>query len=120
MRESLRDPVRLDHIKDAIERLLAFMEGKTILDLETDPLLFFAVVKNFEIIGEAAYKLTHEFCDSHPETPWSDIIRMRHILVHGYYKVQARQMMHAYENDIPALYKQIKAYLQEIDGSDID
>lgn len=114
MREVLRDPVRLDHIKESIERLFSFMTGKSVSDLETDPILFFAVVKNFEIIGEAAYKLTHEFRDNHPQTPWSDIIRMRHILVHGYYKVQSAQMMQAYREDLPPLYNQIKDYLEEI------
>lgn len=44
---------------------------------------YFGIVKLIEIIGEAVYKLTTEFKICHPETPWKEIERMRHVLVHG-------------------------------------
>lgn len=59
MREKLRDPVRIKHMIEAIEKVNKFLQGKTLLDLQNDEILFFAVVKNIEIIGEAAYKLTN-------------------------------------------------------------
>lgn len=67
-------------------------------------MLFYAVVKNIEIIGEAAYKLTHEFTEMHPEIPWKQIIRMRHILVHGYYQINAEQLYNVYTEDLPYLF----------------
>ncbi len=51
-------------------------------------MLKFAIIKNLEIIGEAAYKLTKSFKLKHTSIEWSDIIGMRHILVHGYYQIK--------------------------------
>lgn len=76
-------------------------------------MLYFAVVKNMENIGEAAYMLTPDFKDSHPDTPWQDIINMRHILVHGYYQVDSKEVWSSIKNDLPVLETQIKKYLKE-------
>ncbi len=65
MREALRDPSRLRHMVDSIMNVNQYMEGKTESDLVANSMLFFAVVKNIEIVGEAAYKLTLEFKEKH-------------------------------------------------------
>lgn len=70
MRERIKDYDRLLHIREAIANVYEFMEGKTVNDLTNDKLLFYGVVKNVEIIGEAAYMLTKEFIERHPSTPW--------------------------------------------------
>ena len=82
MRENVRDRERLEHIIEAIDCILDFSDCKTKEELEADKLKFYGIVKNIEIIGEAAYKLTHAFCREHPETPWEFIMKMRHVLVH--------------------------------------
>lgn len=87
MREPVRDPGRLEHMLQAIQRINTFVDGRSKDDIQKDGILYFAVVKNVEIIGEAAYMLTQEFKDAHPDTPWKIIIGMRHFLVHGYYEV---------------------------------
>ncbi len=55
MREVLRDPSRLRHMIDSINNVNQYMEGKSESDLASNSMLFFAVVKNIEIVGEAAY-----------------------------------------------------------------
>lgn len=90
MREKPRDKGRLLHILQSIANIETFMEGKSAEDFLTDKMLYFAVVKNMEIVGEASYMLTQEFKDNHSETEWKQIISMRHILVHGYYHVDSR------------------------------
>ena len=77
-------------------------------------LLYFAVVKNLEIIGEAAYMLTNEFRESHQEVFWKDIINMRHILVHGYYQVDSSIVWSTIVNDLPALKINIEEYIKEL------
>lgn len=89
------------------------MLNKTEQDLIDNSMLFFAVVKNIEIIGEAAYKITNDFKDTHPSTPWRQIIAMRHILVHGYYQVTASEIFNVVENDLPPLLNQLQSYLNE-------
>ena len=113
MREVLRDPSRLRHIVDSINNVNQYMEGKAESDLASNSMLFFAVVKNIEIIGEAAYKLTHEFKQSHPDTPWRQIVAMRHILVHGYYQVTAAEVFNVYKEDLPVLLSQIESYIED-------
>ena len=113
MREKIKDFDRLQHIKESIDNVFEFMEGKTVNDLSNDKLLFYGVVKNVEIIGEAAYMLTKEFIASHPETPWIDIIGMRHILVHGYYTASPLFIWDTYKNDLDVLKQQIEVYISE-------
>lgn len=112
MREALRDSSRLRHMLQAMDNINEYMTDKAEEDLMSNSMLFFAVVKNVEIIGEAAYKLTHDFTQAHPETPWRQIIAMRHILVHGYYQVTASEIYNVYKQDLPILYKQIISYLE--------
>ena len=114
MREKIKDFDRLLHIKESIDNVFEFMEGKTVNDLSNDKLLFYGVVKNVEIIGEAAYMLTKEFIASHPETPWIDIIGMRHILVHGYYTASPLFIWDTYKNDLDVLKQQIEEYISEL------
>ena len=87
------------------------MEGKSIDNLISDKILYFAVVKNIEIIGEAAYKLTNDFKEKHPSIPWRQIEKMRHVLVHGYYSVSPSLLYNVYTEDIPVLKSYIKNLL---------
>ncbi|MBP3512548.1 MAG: DUF86 domain-containing protein [Prevotella sp.] len=115
MRERIKDVTRLYHIRKSIDNVLEFMDGKTYDSLMTDKLLFYGVVKNIEIIGEASNMLTKEFRDRHAEQPWQDIIDMRHVLVHGYYTVSPRFIWDTYTNDLLPLRESIARYIAEIE-----
>ncbi|MCH5227644.1 MAG: DUF86 domain-containing protein [Muribaculaceae bacterium] len=69
MRDKLRDPLRLKHMLESSRNILNFMEGKTLENLKNDKILFYAVVKNIEIIGEATYRITSQLKGRHPEIP---------------------------------------------------
>lgn len=107
MREPERDAGRLQDIVEAAEHIQSFTEGYSIETLAEDKLRYFAVVKNVEIIGEASYMLSLEFKDRHNEIPWNDIIRMRHVLVHGYATILPDRLWHTALEDVPVLKKQI-------------
>lgn len=79
MREHSRDKVRLEHIKECIERIFRYSENRTLEQLMADDMRYFAIVKNIEIIGEAANMLSADFIDEHPETPWKIIVRLEHL-----------------------------------------
>ena len=116
MREKIKDRGRLEHILASIERVERFTAGKTLEELQQDELTYYAVTKCIEIIGEASYMLTNEFRDSHPQTAWRDIIAMRHVLVHGYYQVSAKQVWRVVHEDLPLLKEQVKSYGKEYVG----
>lgn len=73
------------------------------------------MVKNVEIIGEAAYMLTQEFRDAHPGTPWKIIVGMRHFLVHGYYEVDPDEVWNVIDKDLAPLKEQLESYLKELE-----
>ena len=74
---------------------------------------FYGIVKNIEIIGEAAYKLTKAFRIEHPETPWDDIIKMRHILIHDYFQIDEEAVIYVIEDNLHPLREQVARYLAE-------
>ena len=115
MREPIRDRSRLEHIQTAINYILSFTKDKTLDELSSDKILFFAVVKNIEIIGEAAYKLSEPYRSMHRETPWAYIIKMRHVLVHDYYQISPREVWKVIFEDLAPLAEQINKYLTETD-----
>ena len=118
MKEALRDPGRLEHILKAIDYALCISEGKdknTVSEL--DP-IYFALVKNIEIIGEASFMITNEFKEKHPNTPWKSIVGMRHVLVHGYYEITKDDLWNVVRNDLPPLREQVEGYLKEFETTE--
>ncbi len=85
-------------------------------EIQKNSIVFFGFVKHVEIIGEAVYMLTQEFRTSHPETEWDIIEGMRHVLVHGYYKIKPKQLWLTIENDIPKLKPWIEGFLMDADS----
>ena len=115
MSENVRDRDRLEHIVEAIDRILDFADGKTKEELEADDLKYYGIVKNIEIIGEATYMLTRAFCVQHPETPWEFIAKMRHVLVHDYYQIEPREVWKVIRDDLHPLREQVLRYLADTD-----
>ena len=113
MREGIRDIDRLQHILDAANVLADYAKSHTLDEAQSDPVVYFGLVKHVEIIGEAVYKLTLQYRDSHKEVNWDDIERMRHVLVHGYYKIRPRQLWETVAVDIPQLKLIIERLIKE-------
>lgn len=114
MREPIRDKERLLHIEEAINQIIEGHRSHS-GTIKEGSLEYFGLVKLIEIIGEAVYKLTPGFKESHPNTPWRQIESMRHVLVHGYYTVGYEFIDEVIETDIPILKSQIEQYLEELD-----
>ena len=112
MREANKDNTRLEHIVQAIERIKRYTNGKRFDDLVEDDMMYYAVVKNIEIIGEAANLLTNEFKSAHPDTQCKLITGMRNYIVHEYFQVDNTVVWDVIQNDLPELEAQIKDYLK--------
>lgn len=115
MRERTRDKGRLEDIIEHADNIAMFMEGYTLEMLRADKRTYYSVMKNVEIIGEAAYMLTNAFKSEHPETPWKIIQGMRHVLVHDYSNVVPETLFDTAINSIPELRCQVDKYLTETD-----
>jgi len=114
MREAVRDIERLRHILEQIDALIALVPELSFETLDKDKVRYYGIVKMTEIIGEAAYKLTDEFKDTHPEVPWNVIKGMRHYLVHEYYQVSKEGLWDTLTNDLPELRPFIVKYIEEL------
>ena len=113
MRERIRDKERLLHIQDAINVLMERKDNHSLEEVVSDPIIFYGYVKHIEIIGEAVYMLTKEYRETHDEVNWDDIERMRHVLVHGYYKIRPDQLWETVQTDIPELKPIIDRLIEE-------
>ena len=114
MREPERDKARLEHILNAIKCIEEYTNGYDADKLQADRLRLHATIYNVQIIGEAVYKLTKEFKNQHPETPWSVIEKMRHILVHDYFRINSDVLWDVIVKDIPLLKTQVENYIATI------
>ncbi len=103
------DRVRLRHMPDAGREAMSFVRDRTSADLGSDRLLVLALVKEVEIIGEAAYQLSEETRATIPDMPWEDIIGMRHRLVHAYFDINLDVLWRTVEDDLPVLVSLLEA-----------
>ena len=83
MREKPKDDTRLRHMLEAINNVIEFTTDVTFEEYSRNKILRFAVIKNLEIVGEAAYLITKEFREEHQEIAWNEVIGMRHVLESG-------------------------------------
>jgi uncharacterized protein with HEPN domain len=89
-RDSLRLADYLDHILDAIERISTYCADIDEVSFLSNKMLQDAVIRNFEVIGEASHnilKLQSSFLQEHPDVPLLFAYEMRNALAHGYHRV---------------------------------
>lgn len=107
----------LEHIVEAIDRATAHLQPiPDSAALERNPLVQDAVIRNLEIIGEAATQLGQmdpEFYDRHHALPWQEMRRTRNKIAHGYFDVEWETVWNTVKTDLPPLKQQIRALLLE-------
>ena len=115
MREHRRDRGRLEDILKFARNVENIVSGITYDEFVSDIRTYYSVMKNVEVIGEAANMLTHHFREVHNELPWRPIINMRNVLVHGYAQISDADLWQTATSDIQPLRQQVERYLDEID-----
>lgn len=100
--------MRLCHMLDAAREAIAFASGETLASLGRDRKLALAIIKDVEIIGEAASKVSQRTRERHPDIPWQPIIAMRNRLIHGYFDIDFDQVWSAVTEDLPPLIAELE------------
>lgn len=107
-------PLRLNdylgHILEAISRIHEYLEDMDEVSFLSNKLVQDAVIRNFEIIGEASRnieRIAPEFVAAHPQLPLSFAYDMRNILAHGYYRVDLGVVWKTVDHDLPYLQEQV-------------
>lgn len=103
-----RDLVRLHHMLDAAREALTFASGKTRADLDDNRMLTLALVKEIEIIGEAATHISKVYQQTTPHIPWAAITGMRNRLIHGYFEVNLDRVWETVTIALPPLIEQLE------------
>jgi len=107
------DRIRFLHMLEAAKEALGFAKDKTELDLSRDRMLILSLVKDIEIIGEAASKISKECQDQYPEIPWRQITGMRNRLIHVYFDIDFRQVWQTIASDLPELVVQLEKIISQ-------
>ncbi len=110
-KDDLRIPDYLGHIVEAIERIHRYVEDMSEVDFLDDEKTQDAVVRNFEIIGEASRNIERHhpaYAQSHPEIPWIFMYTMRNRIAHGYFKVDFELVWQSIHADLPELHEQVR------------
>ena len=116
-----RDPLRLmdylGHILEAITQIQNYCEDIDEVSFLTNRMIQDAVIRNFEIIGEASKnieRIAPEFVAAHPELPLAFAYDMRNLLAHGYYKVDVTVVWKTIERDLPYLQQQVTMAMRNL------
>jgi uncharacterized protein with HEPN domain len=99
-------------IVDAIEKIHTFVVGMDYASFAADEKTVFAVTRAFEIIGEAAKKISDETRSRYASIPWKSMAGMRDMLIHAYFGVDTQVLWQTIQCDLPNLVKQMRALLE--------
>jgi len=81
------DKLFLEDIQTSMNRIAEYIEGYNFADFKKDNKTVDAVIRNFEIIGEASKKLTDDVKESYPDIPWHEMYYLRNRVTHEYFGV---------------------------------
>jgi len=105
------DPrVYLVQILERVDRILSFT-GSEKDGFISDPLIQDAVIRKFEVIGEAAKRVPEEFRQVEPAIPWKSLASLGDVLIHQFEGVKLEEVWRIVEKDLPALRQKIAAIL---------
>lgn len=98
----------INDIKESIEKIELFTRGMTFEVFKQDARTIDAVVRNMEVIGEAAKNFPEDVRMSFPNVPWKMMIGMRNKAIHEYFGIDVEILWKTVEQDIPVLKKEIQ------------
>lgn len=105
-------------IIDAMESIEGFIGNMTLDKLRKDEKTSSAVLRKFEIIGEAAKYMPKEIKDKYKDIPWKSMVGMRDRLIHAYFGIDYNLVWSAIKSEIPKLKPQLKKMLSQLEQED--
>ncbi|QXO95669.1 DUF86 domain-containing protein [Methanospirillum purgamenti] len=97
----------LSDIMQAINNIQKYVGDNSFEDFSNDQMRIDAVIRNFEIIGEATKSISTHIKEQFPKTDWKSIAGFRDILIHGYFGIDTEILWDVIENKLPELKEEI-------------
>jgi uncharacterized protein with HEPN domain len=107
------DAVYLQHILDAIDKIESYVTVGRDVFMSTSHWQD-AVIRQFEIIGEATKGLSRKLRSSHPEVIWQRIAGLRDLLIREYFDVDLLALWELSQTSLPGFKKQVASILKEL------
>lgn len=82
-------------------------------DFLANPMVQDAVIRNFEVVGEAASRVPQDLRATNPQIPWRSVIGFRNVLIHGYSGVSLEEVWEIVQNTLPELLQALESLLRE-------
>ena len=95
-------------IIDSGEKILSYTAGLTFEQFISDSKTVDAVIRNFEIIGEAANRLPEDFKETHPEIDWHPIRGFRNRIIHDYFGIDYNIVWNIKESFLPKMIDELR------------
>jgi uncharacterized protein with HEPN domain len=103
----------LEDIIESCEKIMRYVDQNTQEQFVADERTFDAVIRNLEIIGEAAKNIPETIRQCGPEIEWRKAAGMRDMLAHAYFGIDEDILWDVIKNKIPALHQAVKEFLQK-------
>ena len=100
--------VRLLHMRDYAREAVAFSEGRTRADLDTDRMLYLSLLQLVQVVGEAASQIPPAERANYPSIPCDQIIGVRNRLIQGYNRVDSDVLWEIVTHDLPPLVAELE------------
>ena len=100
-------------ILECIEKIERYVLGMSYKDFENDERTIDAVIRNLEIIGEAARNIPPKLRDKYSGIPWRRIVGLRNVVIHEYFGVDLENIWEIIANDLPDLKEKVKIILEK-------
>jgi len=97
----------LEDMMLAMDRIAEYIEGYSFIKFKQDYKTVDAVIRNFEVIGEASKNLPKEFKDSYTEIPWSEMYLLRNKVSHEYFGIDYEIIWDIASNYLPQNRKEL-------------
>lgn len=111
-----RDPrVYIGDILEAIRRMRSYTENMDFAAFAKSPITIDAVVRNLEVIGEAAGRIAEEIRAGAPEVEWRKIIALRNVLAHEYFGIHTKIIWDVIADKLTPLERACRRVLENIE-----